>query len=162
MTDTISPKNDSIFYNHQLSGLAITLSAYNYVVDFEVKTFTINNPIDNFTLEMVQQLYPAYPDANPITGTIRPINFDEAKNELDETILSIKANCPYDENYGLTRSRVIYWAIINQALQGGLPPTSCYVYEPDHACCSNYLMWEFWFVLVNNNAGVVISAKASN
>ncbi len=155
MSNHITHTHDDIFYNHQLSGLGEILSAYNYVVDLEIKTFSIHYPISIFTLAMLQQIYP---NLNEVDGTFHPINFEDIRTELNEDVFSIKANFPYDERYCITGSQVLFWSIIKEALNGSFPTEHCYIYKQHWPSLSS---WQFFFILINGSRGLSLGVNVA-
>ncbi len=140
-----------------LDGLAQTISAVNYTVQFETLQFSFEGSAE-MTLEDLQKLYPNY----PVAGKLEPCSFIDAQ-KLVHYCLSyhVKGSIPeYDPQSDLTMARFLtFWNLIKEMIE--IPTTQVYIHKPDFNSHFHFgTTWNFCIVLIHGTQGLVISGNA--
>ncbi len=158
MSKNITELHEFDFYNQQIRGIDITMQKSNYSVCLGLTGFWLKNPAEKFTIDLLQELFSKYTDSPAVNGIITRISFDSIKETID-SCLGYKRNFTYGDKFYAAQSH-IYWAIIKKALDQKIPPTICYNHSPAGQSFFTGLMWDFCFILINGNKGIVISGCA--
>ena len=157
MQKTITESEYFNFYNQQIDGIAEIMQGCNYVVFLGLTGFTLKNPAEKFTLRLLRELYHDDQDPCEIDGEIHQVSFDKVKNDINPK-LQCHPNSEYGDKIDLAH-RLIYWKIVNQALDNKTPLV-CYEHWPVGMSFFKGIMWDFCFILINGNTGVILSGSA--
>ncbi len=145
------------FYNKKICGIALIMHSGNYVVSLGLRGFILKNPAEKFTLRLLRELYHDDRDTCEIDGEIHQVSFDKVKNDINPN-LQCHPSSEYGDKIDLAH-RLIYWKIVNQALDNKIPLV-CYEHWPVGMSSFKGMMWDFCFILINGDTGIVLNGRA--
>ncbi len=140
-----------------LTGLAQTLSAVNYSVNFETVKFTFEGPA-KISMEQLKQLYPEH----NVAGKIIPITFVDAQRIVNRCLsFHVKGSIPQitpDTELSMARF-LTFWHLIKEEVV--LPSNTVFLHIPDAGSYFNFgIVWNFCIILLSGQEGILISGQA--
>ena len=157
MQKTITELEHFNFYNQQIVGISLMMDKGNYVVSLSLTGFTLKNSAKKFTLRLLRELYNDNQEPFDINGEIHQVSFEKVKNDIDPK-LQCHPRSEYGDKIDLAH-RLIYWKIVNQALDNKTPLV-CYEHWPTGMSMFKGMHWDFCFILINGDTGMLLSGSA--
>lgn len=148
----------------QLNGLSIAMGRCNFVVILDLWGFELLKP-QTFTLELLSELIvqsslydatqkPRVQDWPMVAGSLQPVNFKDVQDGVDDILFWSSGS--WNRKDPLAQSiRNIYWDIVLKCLV--IPPTHFFVHTPAPGSYFDDIGYNFCFVLIGENTGVVLS-----
>ena len=140
-----------------LTGLAQTITAVNYNVDFKIVQFTFDGPAE-MTMEHLKALYPNA----PVAGKLIPISFVDAQKIVNRSLsFHVKGSMPYlTTDTDLVMARFLtFWNFVKEEIQ--LPCSTVLLHVPDYGSYFSFgVVWNFCIILLEDSKGLVLSGNA--
>lgn len=148
-------------YNHQFLGLAGTMEWAEYRATIVMYGFMLESHTTHFTIKLLKELLSSYPLLD-INGQLTAVSFEQAQEKINFGLLWRGSSCDYDAiEYPQARAQ-IFWDIVQRAIS--FPIEQCFEYRQTDSQCifggSDWVMWEYCFILIKKNIGVVIACGA--
>ena len=140
-----------------LTGLAQTITAVNYNVEFKTANFTFDGP-SLMSMEHLQALYPNM----PVAGKLIPISFIDAQKIVNRCLsFHVNGSMPHiTADTDLVAARFLtFWNFVKEEIS--LPCSTVFLHIPDFGSYFGFgVVWNFCFVLLEDSKGLVLSGNA--